>query len=413
MMRYTREQFWALTPDQRSAQLVEWLKTHSIGGGADPLLDEINEVTLPEVNDAAIEDEFFLAAVFQAHMRAKCLVPFKGGAFTRNLQLYAPLNGGAYSKGVGGFNLTKPNTISSTVFDPRYYVVMIIEYLEDISVLNTGDLAVFSLLEIDMANAYQTISAIMALDMQQNGSVGSRAGLNINGWVEAINDGIYPSYDGIIYSNYGTATRNGAVGKALNGNLYWGGTPTGGLGTISHAVFNSMYLIAKRGGDEPDLFVGNKPLVGFVENRIQPQQRYDQSSAAVMDPYFGATGFRFKKALVMMDDYFPSSFAGYADSSNRGLGNNLTGTISYTAPGTASNSSFPTTNQTLTVGEVGCFFNTSRWKFRVSDDSEFGFNPTDFIRAPDNTRVASQLKAAVNLECTAPWSNTQGYGWGS
>ena len=64
----------------------------------------------------------------------------------------------------------------------------------------------------------------------------------------------------------------------------------------------------------------------------------------------------------------------------------------------------------LQVGEVGVFFNTSRWKFRVSNDNEFGFNPTDFIRAPDNTRVASQLKAAVNLECVAPWSNTQMYG---
>ena len=44
---------------------------------------------------------------------------------------------------------------------------------------------------------------------------------------------------------------------------------------------------------------------------------------------------------------------------------------------------------------------------------EFGFNPTDFIRTPDNTRVASQLKAAVNLEFTAPWSAVQGYGWNS
>ena len=65
---------------------------------ADPLLDEINTVTLPEVNDAAIEDNFFLASVLQAHLRAKCLVPFTGGAFTRNVFLYNPLNGGAYAK---------------------------------------------------------------------------------------------------------------------------------------------------------------------------------------------------------------------------------------------------------------------------------------------------------------------------
>jgi hypothetical protein len=352
-----------------------------------------------------------LASVLQAHLRAKCLVPFTGGAFTRNVFLYNPLNGGAYAKGIGGFNLTKPQTLGSTVFDPRYYVVMIIEYLEDISVLNVGDLAVFSLLETDMANAYQTISAIMALDIQQNGQIAPRT-ININGWTEAINDGIVPSWDGIVYTTYGTAQRNGVVRKALNGNVYWAGKADGTAGTITYPVFNAAYNLAKRGTDEPDLFVANKPFVSFVENRIQPQQRFGQDSASVKDPYFGAVGFRFKNAVVMMDDYFPSALGNpYSDASNGGLGNNLTGTIPYTAPsGTPPNNFPPAAITTLVVGEVGVFFNTSRWKFRVSNDSEFGFNPTDFIRAPDNTRVASQLKAAVNLECVAPWSNTQIYG---
>ena len=382
---------------------------------ADPILDEINLTTLPEVNDSAIEDVFFLGSVLQAHLRAKCLVPFTGGAFSRNLQMYAPLNGGAYPKGLGGFNLTKPQTLSGTVFDPRYYCVMVIEYLEDIDVLNTGDLSVFSLMETDVANAYQTISAIMALDIQQNGVNGARAGININGWVEALNDGILPSYDGSIYTAYGTATRNGAVKKGLNGNVYWGGKSDGTNGAISYPQFNSMYNLAKRGKDEPDLGVGNKPIVSFVENRIQPMQRFGQDSASVRDPYFGATGFRFKNAIIMIDDYFPSALgAPYSDSSNFGLGNNLTAAFTNTLTGTPANNFPNSTNApTLTPGEVFDFFNTSRIRFRVSNSREFGFNPTDFIRTPDNTRVASQLKAAVNLEFTAPWSGVQGYGWNS
>jgi hypothetical protein len=334
--------------------------------------------------------------------------------------LYNPLNAGAYAKGIGGFNLTKPQTLGSTVFDPRYYVCMIIEYLEDISVLNTGDLAVFSLLETDMANAYQTISAVMALDIQQNGQIGARA-ININGWPEAINDGFVPSWDGNVYTIYGTALRNGNVRRALNGNVFWAGKEDGGTGTITYPVFNAAYNLAKRGTDEPDLFVANKPFVSYVENRIQPQQRFGQDAPSVKDPYFGATGFRFKNAIVMMDDYFPSALGfPYSDMANGGLGNNMTGTINYVwppaintavAPARAPNN-FPTTSTVLEVGEVGVFFNTSRWKFRVSNDVEFGFNPTDFIRAPDNTRVASQLKAAVNLECVAPWANTQMYGVG-
>jgi hypothetical protein len=380
---------------------------------ADPILDEINITTLPEINDACIEDLFFMGSVFQAHLRAKCLVPFKGGAYTRNAFLYNPLIGGAYQKGVGGFNLTKPNTLGATVFDPRYYVIMVIEYLEDIDVINVGDLSVFSLLETDMANAYQTASAIMALDINQNGQIGSRT-ININGWPEAINDGIVPSWDGNVYTSYGTAARNGAVRRALNGNVYWAGTPTGTAGPISYPLLNAAYNLARRGKDEPDLFCANKPFVSFIENRIQPQQRFGQDAASVRDPFFGATGFKFKNALVMQDDYFPSALGyPYSDATNGGLGNNLTGTISpYTAPTVAPNN-FPNAASgvtTLQVGEVGVFFNTSRWKFRLSNSAEFGFNPTDFIRTPENTRIASQLKAAVNLECTAPWSNVQIYG---
>ena len=378
---------------------------------ADPILDEINLTTLPEIYDACIEDNFFLGAVLQAHLRAKCLVPFKGGAFTRNTFLYNPQYGGAYAKGIGGFNLNKPQTLGGTVFDQRYYVVMIVEYLEDIDVLNTGDLSVFSLLETDMANAMQTISAIMALDIQQNGQIGSRV-ININGWVEALNDGNYPSWDGNIYSTYGTATRNGVVRKAINGNVYWGGNNDGTNAAIQYPTLNAMYSLGCRGKDEPDLIVGNKPIINFVENRIQPMQRFDQSAASVRDPYWGATGFRFKNAIVMRDDYFPSALPGYADASNGGLGNNLTSTIAYTALTTNYNN-FPTANATLTVGEVLCMFNTSRIKFRISDSREFGFNATDFIRAPDSTRIASQLKAAVNLEFTAPWTGIQGYGWNS
>lgn len=379
---------------------------------ADPILDEINITTLPEINDSCIEDLFFMGSVFQAHLRSKALVPFKGGAYTRNAFLYNPLNGGAYQKGVGGFSLQKPNTLGATIFDPRYYITMIVEYLEDIDVLNVGDLSIFSLLETDMANAYQTVSAIMALDIQQNGVIGSRS-ININGWVEAINDGIVPSWDGNVYTTYGSAPRNGAIRKALNGNVYWAGTPSGTAGPISYPLLNAAYNLARRGKDEPDLFCSNKPFVSFIENRIQSQQRYGQDGASVRDPYFGATGFKFKNALVMQDDYFPSALGyPYSDASNGGLGNNLTGTITYSAPTVAPNN-FPNAASgvsSLVVGEVGMFFNTSRWKFRISNSKEFGFNPTDFIRSPDNTRIASQLKAAVNLECTAPWGNTQIYG---
>jgi hypothetical protein len=380
---------------------------------ADPILDELNLTTLPEINDAAIEDNFFLGSVLQAHLRSKCLVPFRGGAFTRNTFLYAPLpNGGAYKKGIGSFTLTKQQSLSGTLFDPRFYCIPIIEYLEDIDVLNVGDLAIFSLLETDVANAFQTISAIMALDLQQNGQATARTA-NMNGWVEAFNDGLVPSWDGNIYTTYGTQARNGAVGKALNGNVYWAGNSAGAVGPITYPVLNAAYNLCRRGKEEPELIVGNKPVISYIENKMQAQQRFGQDTASIRDPYYGATGFRFKNAIVMMDDYMPSAQGyPYSDATNKGLGNNLTSTITYVAPTSAPNN-FPAGNCTLTVGEVLLIMNTSRLKFRISDSREFGFNPTDFIRTPDTTRVVSQLKAAVNFECTAPWTSCQMYGIGS
>jgi len=376
-----------------------------------PVLDEINLLTLPEINDACIEDNFFLAGVLQAHLRAKCFVPYEGGAFTRNNFLFNPLNGGAYPKGGGGFSMVKPNTLSATVFDPRYYCVMIVEYLEDLDVLNTGDLSIFSLLETDVANAYQTISAIMALDIQQNGQVAPRT-FAINGWVEALNDGLLPSYDGNIYTSYGLQSRGGAIRNALNGNVYWGGQQDGTAGVISYPQLNAMYKLCQRGKDEPDLIVGNKPIISFVENRLQAQQRFGQEFGSVKDPYFGVTGFRFKNAVVMQDDYFPSALGyPYSDASNDGLGNNKT--AAFANPVVTAANNFPITGNAanLTPGEVLCMYNTSRIKFRVRNSKEFGFNPTDFIRDAQTTKIASQLKAAVNLEFTACWPHCQGFGW--
>ena len=48
----------------------------------------------------------------------------------------------------------------------------------------------------------------------------------------------------------------------------------------------------------------------------------------------------------------------------------------------------------------------------MTDDAEFGFGWTGFVRAQDNTRVVGQVKAMVNLECTAPRLNKTLYGFG-
>jgi hypothetical protein len=330
----------------------------------DPIYDEINLITLKEIYPKTVEDNFFLNTPFLAYMRDHCLVPFGGGAFMQNVFLYAPLIGGFYAKG-DNFNLAKRQTLAGTQFDPKYVEVNITEYKEDIQVIQKGAHAVFKLIDIDLENAMKTISAIVAIAIQNHGQaaganiVGARANA-INGWIEALNDGTLFSWDGSIFANYGTAPRNGVVGAALNSTPQWCGNADGSSAPITYQVLEETYQDASIGPEEPNLGVMNKAVFAFIKERIQPQQRFAQER----DPIYGATGFRMNNAMMLKDDYFPSLKYGKNDPD---LGNYLTGTIASNLGGTP-NGNFPSANVTLTVGEVFCWFNTSKFAFRVSDD---------------------------------------------
>ena len=369
---------------------------------ADPILDEINLTTLAEIYPHTIEDNFFLDTPFLAYLRAKALTDFTGGANMRFTFLYNPMIGGAYARG-DNFNITKQQTLAGAVFDPKLYEVSVPEYLEDLEVLNKGPLAVFSLIDTDLANAMHTISAIIAVAMARHGQasgtgVGDNRPKEINGWAEAINDGVTPGWDGNYFPTYGTATRNGVVGPALNSIPYWCGTQSGAGAPITYQVLEETYQTASIGREEPDLGVSNKAVYAFIKERIQPQQRFAQER----DPYFGVSGMKMNAAMIMKDDYFPSLRYGQNQAQ---IGNWLT--TSFTSPSTVgANSNMPTTTS-CTVNEVFNWFNTKKWLLRISNSSLFGFGFTGFKPAQDNTRVVGQILAALNLECVAPRLNQQ------
>lgn len=368
---------------------------------ADPILDEINLTTLKEIYPDAVEDNFFLDSPFMAHLRRKSMVPFTGGAFMQTVFIYAPLIGGSYTRGAN-FNINKPQTLSGTEFDPKYYEVSVVEYKEDIQVLNKGDLSVFRLIDIDMQNGVQTISAILAVALALNGQLAARLP-EVNGWTESINDGIVPSWDGNIYTSYGTQVRNGAITKALNGNVIWAGNSDGTTAPITYQLLEEAYQTATVGRDEPDLGVTNKAAFAYIKERIQPQQRFAQER----DPYWGAYGMRMNNAMILKDDYFPSLKYG---QNQAGIGNWLTSTV--TSPSSSTNpGNFPN-GGTLTVGEVFNWFNTRKFLLRMADDPEYGMGFSGFVPAQDNTRVVGQIKCALNLECIASRLNAQVYGIG-
>lgn len=403
-MRYTHE------------QLQSWLALNgTIKGGSDPILDEVNLLTLKEIYPRATEDNFFLDTPRLAYYRARCMVPWNGGAFNQNNFLYAPLVGGGY--GIGAqFSTAVPNTLGGMVFSPKFYCVMVNEYLEILKVLNTGPLAVGRMIEIDVANAFQTISVCQALDSLQDGQQASRTDL-LNGMAEALNDGIVPSWNGQIYTSYGTAARNGAVSTTLNSNVFWFGNNAGAAGPLTYTGLVTAYQRACVGPEQPDLGSINSTGFGYFCERMQPQQRFTQGVqkttdfgvVADRDDITGQTGIRFFKSIVLKDDYFPTAYPQQSNGTDPNGGTWKTGTITYVAPGTAPNN-FPTSNCTLTVGEVLTFENTRKILFRVADDQEFGYGLTEFIRTANTTKVSAQLKAACNLNYLNPRLHVQCYG---
>jgi hypothetical protein len=373
----------------------------------DPTVDELDAVTKFEIYPEVVTDNFFLAVPELAYFRDHCMVPFGGGSFMQAVFRYAPMIGGFYAPGAN-FNITKRQTLAALQFDTRYMYVSIPEYKEQIQVENVGQNAVISILEADMQNGIDTANVIVAVNMALNGQ-GVRS-LAINGWPEAINDGITPSYDGAVYTSYGNQARNGAVGSALNSVPVFCGTAAGAAGVVQYSTFEEGYQDASIGKKEPNLGVGNKAVIAYVKEKLVVQQRFQQER----DPVWGVMGFRLNNAMILKSDYFPSLKYGQNDPV---LGNYLTGT--FVSPGTTANggtanaqSNLPVSGTTVTVGEVFNFYNTFDWLFRVSDNEEFGFGFSGFVPTNNNTRIVGQIKAMVNMENLSPRTQKQFYGIG-
>ena len=367
---------------------------------ADPVVQELEATTKFYLWPKAVTDNFFRSGPFMAHLRQKALTVFPGGLDMRYSFVYAPMIGGAYTQG-SNFNITKPSTITSAVFDPKFYEVNITEYLEQIRVQNVGPDAAFSLIENDLNNAMSTISAIVAIALHRDGQTAGRIA-QLNGWTEAYNDGITPDWTGQVYANYGKQPRNGTITDALNSIPRWGGDANGNTAPVSYQLLEETYQDSSRGDVEPDLGVSNKRVFAGIKNRIQPQQRFAQEK----DPVWGVTGMRINSAIILKDDYFPSLAYGQNDAK---LGNYLTSTFAVPA-GASSLSNLPVAGTVVTVGEVFNWFNTSKWLFYVARDPLFAFGFTGFKPAQDTTRVSGQVLAMVNTQCRSPWSGKSIYG---
>ena len=277
--------------------------------------------------------------------------------------------GGAYGQGQS-FDITRRRSSEGATFNLKHHEVNVTEFKEDIQIYNVGPQKVYSMIEADLQNAALTMSAILAIELYQNGQDSGKT-LQMNGLAEAISDGTTNSWSGSTYTSYGNVTRSG-VNSALNAYV------NNVNGPITYKTLEESYNRQVLGAIEPNLIVTTNLGMSYVKEKFHPQYR-----VTVQDPKIGFTGIQFNRATILQSQYCPGT-QGVNDAD---LGN-------YNA----------------SAGEVLWMLVTDYIRMWVTSDPEFGFGFSGFKWAQDNTIVAGQYFASCNITVQAPRLMAQLYG---
>ena len=328
-------------------------------------LDELNTYTKKEITGGVVDNNFKNDPVL-AMIKANNSVTFGGGTKIQENFLYAPMSGGSYPKGQS-FNIDRRQTATGAEFDPKHYYVNVTEYKEDIQIFNKGPNAVFKIVDADMQNAALTMSAILAVALYQEGQSATRAN-ELNGFAEQLNDGSVNSFDGSAYPTYGTLTRGGNIGTALNSPMTGPGAQVSG--PITYSALETAYNSVVIGAEHPDTMVTTNLGYSYIKQKFQPQWRVESQ-----DPKIGFNSLVFNAARIFQSQY---------------------------APGTAGVNDTDLGNYNVSTGETLFYLNMKYLRMYVTDDQEFGFGFTGFKPAQDNTQVAGQYLATLNVSNQAP-----------
>ena len=419
---YTREQFWALTPEQRSAGLAEWLATNTIAGGAsaDPLFDQISATTLASMRADSVQDNFFVDGAWQRLMRYYAVNdPFTGGIFMQEPFVYNRVNGGAYQPG-SDVQVQQQQILGAMQFTPRAYKEDVPINLWQTEVINNGPAAAVSIYDAYMQNAVESLSTDLNIDAYQYGQSPSTVTLTggtatnriifMNGIDEGLNDGVNPGYLGNIYGTYGGNTRNGVVGNVLNSIPIWAGGQDGTTGAVSYGLLFGAYLNCVQ---PPDTGLCNKACFQYIGQRQEGKQRWCNEEN---DVRIGLTGFKIMEAYIHVDKLAPSTKFGTILPSGLSLTTSLT-LSTFTSPAYSSGgntvSNYPA-SKTCYPGEPFFWLRMQDWKLRPSSSAEYNHNFTPPIRTQTNPDLIVMFyKHAVNMYTPSPRDNSEIIGIGS
>lgn len=396
----------------------------------DPLFNEIESGNLESVRKNTVFQNFFVATPFQAKLRkAGVMEPFLGGNGMVEGFVYGRLQGAAVAPG-STVTVTRQQTNTAFKMQPKAYVswAPIDDWeLDDGSgsggVINSGPSRIINQYTVLMEGLTDQINTMLEMDSFRHGQpsasgIGENRVLNSNGLSEALNNGTDPSWDGNIFSTYGSQTRNGVIGAALNSTPLWCGTSTGSVGQMDFNILMQLWAQCTVTGGQPDLGITN--VFGFVAiaNALDAQRR-DISNTKHDIKW---DGLNFNGVDIYADPLAPSAQAidyiplapvgGAAGNNNLVDGSGMsTVTSTFTSPASPTAGSRLPSATTCTVGEVLFFLESSSFKIRPTDKKGWNFG---LRRSPMPNNVSMDalfMRLGTNLYNTMPRHSAQAYGF--
>lgn len=363
-------------------------------------LDEINTLSVKKIMPGVV-DNFFKNDPLLAFLKKNRYKVWTGGPQIQENFLFRPHKGGSYRKGAQ-FDITKLQTATGLLFEPKFYYVNVTEYTEDIEVIVRGPEAVMSLVQKDLGGAALTMSGILACALYRHGqgATGNQSQANqgfgaqftedrsaeLNGLEEALCDGVNNTFSGQTFPSYGTQSRTDVFPALTAPGTQTGALVTAQNTTVNFRVLEHSYQSCVIGDEHPVIGITTNRCMGFINENFQPQQRID-----TVEPTIGFPGLKFKQATIVESQYAPGQDVNSADAA---LG------------------AFPLASgnlglATATFGETFWWLNPGKegddayinLYFSASPKYQFGF--TGFKVAQDSTQVAGQILFGGNTTVRA------------
>ena len=376
----------------------------------DPLFAEIPATTVAEIIDGYIYQNSYVATPMQRYFRASgAYDPFGGGSAMQVPELYAGVQGGAIAPGQDVV-MNRTQILTASQFQPKLYEKHYPVEEFEFEVLNTGPNARVSILEALLEQMLEGMDFQIEGDMFRHGQalgpgISDDRYNSINGFSEAMNDGVTPSWDGNVFYTYGSLTRNGAVGASINSTPVWLGDASGNPAPPAYQQLLKIYqyIIGRA-----NFIVTSWSGYSSIAAAFQRQQRYDTRD----DHNINWSGIKFEDATIFWDDIVPSPNPKPSISKLFNTANAIqTGTFVVPAGAPNNLNQLPAAGTTVTVGDPIWMLDVESWRYRPARTEEFNYKVMDPIRWPQNPTMYSQfMRHSLNFYTPTPRRNLGAYG---